>query len=424
MRIAHLSDLHYGAKTLEEADRCLAASIDRIAVLKVDAAVISGDATDHALDLHAPAAARLIAQVRRLADICPVLMLQGTYSHEPPGTLSVFRSVGGRHPIHVAERIGQVALTREQGWIASTSWCFDALPPGTKALFSCVPTVNKATVAATVGAADAGHAVGEQLGHLLEGFAPLHERARALGIPTIGVSHGTVFGCLSEHGVPMAGFDHEFTTGALFSAQAQAFMLGHIHQHQAWTRSGQAGEQVIAYAGSIGRFHYGEAVEKGFLLWDVQADAAHCALQATPARRTIDIVFEGRPDLEHLREVVAQQAVSGASVRVRWTVAEEDRDAVDREAIQRILGDAADTKLEGRIVPLVRTRAEGISRLARLEDKLDAWAKVAGVNAAPLRRCLEALLEATPEDIACRLLRQEDCAPGAAPAEAESAEID
>ena len=88
MRIAHFSDLHFGTRTLAEADRCFGAAIDRAAVLGVQAAVISGDTTDHALDLHAPASARLAAQLRRLADLCPVLMLQGTYSHEPPGTLA------------------------------------------------------------------------------------------------------------------------------------------------------------------------------------------------------------------------------------------------------------------------------------------------------------------------------------------------
>ena len=112
MRIAHFSDLHFGSRTLAEADRCFGAAIDRAAALGVDAAVISGDATDHALDLHAPAARRLVTQVRRLADHCPVLLLQGTYSHEPPGTLGIFRALGGRHPIHVAEGIGQVVLTR------------------------------------------------------------------------------------------------------------------------------------------------------------------------------------------------------------------------------------------------------------------------------------------------------------------------
>ncbi|MFP5474615.1 MAG: exonuclease SbcCD subunit D [Gammaproteobacteria bacterium] len=403
MRIAQFSDLHYGTKTLVEADRCFGAAIDRAVALGVQAAVISGDATDHALDLHAPAAARLVAQVRRLADHCPVLMLQGTYSHEPPGTLSVFRSIGGRHPIHIADRIQQVALTR-RGWVASAAWCFEALPPDAEVLISCLPTVNKAAVAAATGAVDAARSVGEQLARLLAGFAPLHRRARSLGLPTVGVSHGTVFGCLSEHGVPMAGFDHEFTTGALFAAEAQAFMLGHVHRHQSWKQQGLAGEQLIAYAGSIGRFHYGEEGEKGFLLWEVGAKSARCTLEPTPARQTMDIVFEGRPDLDALREAVARQNIAGASVRVRWTVAEEDRGAVDREAIQRILAGAAETKLEGRIVPLVRTRMAGISRMARMEDKLRAWALVSDINPEPLLACLAALGEAAPEDIAADLL--------------------
>ncbi|CAM3391795.1 metallophosphoesterase family protein [Paracidovorax anthurii] len=414
MRIAHFSDLHYGAKNLAEAERCFGAAIDRAAVLGVEAAVISGDATDHALDLHAPAAARLAAQVRRLADHCPVLLLQGTYSHEPPGTLNIFRSIGGRHAIHVADRIQQVALTREGRWVVSPEWCFPCLPSGAVAIFSCLPTVNKATVAATVGATQAAQAVGEQLAQLLAGFAPSHRLARAQGLPTIGVSHGTVFGCVTEHGVPMAGFDHEFTTGALFAAQAQAVMLGHIHRHQAWTQQGDAGVQAIAYAGSIGRFHHGEDGDKGFLLWEVEAEAAGCRLEATPARRTIDIVFEGRPDLDALRDAVARQDVAGASVRVRWTVPEEERCAVDRHAILRVLADAADTQLEGRIVPVTRARAEGISRLARMDDQLREWARITEVRAEPLLGCLAALAEASPEDIAARVLQQGVAAPDTA----------
>ena len=408
IRIAHFSDLHYGTKNLAEADRCFGAAIDRAIALGAEAAVISGDATDHGLDLHAPAAERLVAQVRRLADHCPVLMLQGTFSHEPPGTLAIFRLLGGRHPVHVASRIAQVALTAQDEWLASTSWCFDSLPAGARALITCIPTVNKAVVAATVGAAEAAQAVGEHLALLLRGYAPIHRAARRQGVPTIGVSHGTVFGCVSEHGVPMAGFDHEFTTGALFAAEAQAFMLGHIHQHQTWAQQGLAGAQLIGYAGSIGRFHYGEEGEKGFLLWEVGTDSACCTLEPTPARRTMDIVFEGRPDLDALREAVARQDIAGASVRVRWTVAEEDRGSVDRGAIQRILAGAAETKLEGRIVPVVRTRMAGISRMARMEDKLRAWAQVSEVNPEPLLRCLAALEEATPEDIAADLLRERD----------------
>lgn len=408
IRIAHFSDLHYGTKNLAEADRCFGAAIDRAIELGAEVAVVSGDATDHALDLHAPAAERLVAQVRRLADHCPVLLLQGTFSHEPPGTLAIFRLLGGRHPVHVADRIEQVALTAKRDWLASTNWCFDELPVGARALFSCVPTVNKAVVAATVGAADAAQAVGEHLAFLLRGYAPSHRAARLQGIPTIVVSHGTVFGCVSEHGVPMAGFDHEFTTGALFGAEAQAFMLGHIHRHQSWAVEGEAGRQCIAYPGAIGRFHYGEEGEKGFLLWEVDAAQARFTLEPTPARRTVDIVFEGKPDLDALRTAIAQHDVAGAFVRVRWTVADEDRHEVDRATILRLLEGAAETKLEGRIVPVVRTRAAGISQLANLADKVRVWAQVTEARVEPLIECLQALSSQGPETIAERVLRGQD----------------
>ncbi|MFY9329526.1 MAG: hypothetical protein WAO76_16135 [Georgfuchsia sp.] len=405
IRIAHFSDLHYGIKNLVEAERCFGAAIDRAIALGVEAAVLSGDATDHALDLHAPAAERLLAQVRRLAEHCPVLMLQGTFSHEPPGTLSIFRLLGGRYHVHVADRIEQVALTPKGQWIASTGWCFDAVPAGSRALFSCVPTVNKAVVAATVGAAEAAQAVGENLAVLLRGYAPINRVARSQGIPTIGISHGTVFGCVSEHGVPMAGFDHEFTTGALFGAEAQGFMLGHIHRHQAWEQEGPAGRQCIAYPGSISRFHYGEEGEKGFLLWEIESDQARFTLEPTPARRTVDIVFEGKPDLDTLRVVGAQQDLTGASVRVRWTIADEDRHEVDRAAIEQLLAGAAEIKLEGRIVPVVRTRAAGISQLANLADKVRVWAEVTEIKPESLLECLQTLSSQEPEAIAERALR-------------------
>lgn len=413
LRIAHFSDLHYGPRCLDEADHCFGAAVDMALAEDVDAAVLSGDATDHALDLHAPATARLAAQLRRLADRCPVLMLQGTFSHEPPGTLAVFGLLGGHYPIHVADRIGQVALTADRRWIASPGWRFDALPQGSLALFSCVPTVNKAAVAAAVGAGDAAVAVGEQLQAVLRGFAPGHRIARRRGMPAIGVSHGTVFGAVSEHGVPMAGFDHEFTTGALFAAEAQAFLLGHIHRQQAWEREGPAGRQRIAYAGSIGRFHYGEEGEKGWLLWEVDAQGASFRLMPTPARRTLELDFDGIPDLDAIARQVAVQGIAGTHVRVRWNVLEEDRHRVDRRAIEALLAGAAGVKLEGRIVPLQRRRAAGFTGLG-LPEKIRAWAEVVGIEATPLLECMAALEQAPLERVVAAVLDGHGTADGLA----------
>jgi len=115
-------------------------------------------------------------------------------------------------------------------------------------------------------------------------------------------------------------------------------------------------------------------------------------------------VFEGKPNLDTLRDAVAQQDVAGAFVRVRWTVADEDRHEVNHEAIQQALGAAAEVKLEGRIVPVVRTRAAGISQLVSLEQKITAWAQVTGVTAAPMLACLADLVGEQPSVIADRVL--------------------
>jgi exonuclease SbcD len=318
-------------------------------------------------------------------------MLQGTWSHEPPGTLSVFRELGGRHAVHVADRIGQVGLTAGGDWAVSPAWCFDALPEGLVALFSCLPSVNRAAVAAALGAADVAGGTGEHIEALLRGLAPKHAMARRRGLPTLLVSHGTVFGCTTEHGVPMAGFDHEFTTGSLFDAGAQAVLLGHIHRHQCWERDDGDGQRCIAYAGSIGRFHHGEAGNKGFLLWHVGPDSAACRLETTPARRTVDISFDGKPDLAALRAALVAQPVEGAWVRLRWSVPEEERNDVDRAAMRELLAGAAGVQFEGRVLPVVRVRSGGIGQAGAMRDKVAVWAGVVGARPEPLWSCLDDL---------------------------------
>lgn len=128
-------------------------------------------------------------------------------------------------------------------------------------------------------------------------------------------------------------------------------------------------------------------------------------------------MFEGRPDLDALRAAVTAQDVAGAFVRVRWSVADEDRHAVDRVAIEQVLEGAAETKLEGRIVPVVRTRAAGISQVATLAEKIRIWSQVTEVKPEPLLACLQLMSSHDPETIAERVLRRQNV-----PKERESAE--
>ncbi|UUZ66270.1 hypothetical protein LP417_35225 (plasmid) [Polaromonas sp. P1-6] len=98
LRVAQMSDLHYCATNIEEADRCFTAAVTGAIENKVHCALITGDSTDHAMDAHSPALVALAKQIQRLANHCPVLMLQGTFSHEPPGLLRMLSLVGAKHP--------------------------------------------------------------------------------------------------------------------------------------------------------------------------------------------------------------------------------------------------------------------------------------------------------------------------------------
>jgi DNA repair protein SbcD/Mre11 len=112
----------------------------------------------------------------------------------------------------------------------------------------------------------------------------------------------------------------------------------------------------------------------------------------TPARRMVHLEFAGLPDLQAIQ--AAAEAVKGAFVRVRWNVPQEDQASVDRDEITAALAGAAAVKLEGRIIPIVRTRAEGISLAVTLADKVSQWAAVTKVDASGLLERL-ALVEHT-----------------------------
>nr|WP_241991763.1 metallophosphatase family protein [Paraburkholderia sp. RAU2J] len=395
---------------MAESERCFSFAVGDAIASGAQVGVISGDSTDHRLDAHAPSLHALATQVHRLANAMPVLMLQGTFSHEPPGTLDNFALMGGAHQVHIADRVSQVALIDGRFWAsAGPVFSDDELGQfiGVKpeVVFTCLPTVNKGQLAASVGALAAGTELGDVLAAYLAAAGRVNTQLRAAGIATVGVSHGTVNGCTTEHGVVMAGFDHEFSLTALFEAECDGFMLGHIHKAQQWAREGR----LVAYPGSIGRFHYGEEGDKGYLSWNVQPGVATATLIATPSRQMVCVDFDGPPDMARLAEIAAD--ATDKFVRVRWQVDEEHRQGVDREAIKALFSGAAGLKVESRVLPVVRSRAQGISLETTVEGKLARWAELAAVDADPLQERLQLLVSGEVEAIAAGVLARIDSQP-------------
>lgn len=396
IKVAHMSDLHYSADNLEESDRCFAAAVSQAIESKVRCAIITGDSTDHALDAHQPAVRALARQVQRLADFCPVLMLQGTFSHEPPGFLRMLALVGSRYPITVAERVGSFGLRTDGKAI-------EAVRQNTQyaAVFHALPTLNKADLA-SMGEGSSEDAQGSArsvIVKVLESWAPVNRKLRSQGVPSMVLSHGTVFNSITEHGVPMAGADHELGLGSLFACEANGVALGHIHKQQEWSESTYGMAQLVAYAGSIGRFHHGEEGDKYWLEWELDATSTTMVKHPTPARRTVDLVFDGIPDLDFLR--ARARDCEGASVRVRYAVDEEQRQKVDRNAIRAILEAAGvkDVQIEGRTLIVQRQRAKGISSVG-LDQKLAMWCEATGTpDVSQLQSRLATLLNAEVEQI-------------------------
>lgn len=401
MQIAHMTDLHYSEKNLAEADVCFGFAVEEAIRRKVQAAVISGDSTDHRLDAHAPALLVLARRIKQLADHCPVLMLQGTFSHEPAGMLHMLALIGAKHPITIADRIDMIGLS-DGKWMQFDPSDIDKCEYDV--VFTCIPTVNKADLAMVVGAENAGEAMGDYLAALISSHAAINGVLRSRGIPTVLVSHGTVDGSMNENGVPMAGLDHEFTLGSLFSANTDAVMLGHIHKHQSWERDFNGVKQVIAYPGSIGRYHYGEIDEKYFLDWNVLPTGASFDAVVTPSRRMIEIEFTGAPDMAEIASVALQCA--GAYVRVRYEVDEEFAKTIDRNAIKEILSCAAEVKIEGSILTVQRQRCAGISRLPSVEERFAKWCELSNTPVDGLVDRLSLLQTMDPEKIAGQFARR------------------
>jgi exonuclease SbcD len=395
MKIMHASDLHYSAANLVEADRCFGFAVDKAIEQNVDLAIVSGDSTDHELSAHSPALRALAKRLQKLADHCPVFLLQGTFSHEPVGLLKFLEMIGAKHPIYVADKIGMIGLVGGE--------FVDYVPTGDldaeyDLVITAIPTVNKAELALAVGAENANVEMGNHLASLLASFGPANAALRRRGVPTVLVGHGTVDGSLNEHGVPMAGLDHEFSLGALFAANVNAGMLGHIHKQQQWERTHEGRVQRIAYAGSCGRFHYGEDGDKYVLEWTVTADTAHFIGHVTPSKRMIDIGFDGVPDLEQLAGIA--HLCKDSWVRVRYSVDEEFAKTIDRQAIKQILAVASEVRIEGEVLTIQRQRCAGISTLGSVTERFMRWCEFSSTPVDGLDDRLAALQTMAPEDIA------------------------
>ena len=349
MKIAHLADLHFSPKNLARVSPAMDEAITKAIAMGAELAVIAGDTFDSSMGIHEPAVMDFLTQIHRLADHMPVVVIQGTFSHDRPGSLDVLNRIG-RDNVHVFDIVTMDSLSLH----------------GRKVNIFVIPSINKAsTEVIALGGPRAwvAEAINSCRGSI--------EEDKSDGIPTIFLSHGTVNGSRTESNHAMISPDHEFSTETLFSSGASAIMLGHIHLHQHWENGNG---QVIAYAGSLARLVFGHTAPTGFLLWDVQPGSATFEFVPVHSPQMIDLDFSGAPDMAVIAAAAAS-AEAGVEVRLSWQVDEEFRHLADKAAIRAMFPTAAQVKLNEVINPIQRVRAQGIGGKRSLTDRLAVWAE-------------------------------------------------
>lgn len=371
MKIIHTADLHFTNKPqlLADITKCADFLISVADQDKPDVIVIAGDLYDEGVQLGSPASLEAIDFIYQCGMIAPVLVIRGTTSHDAEGSIEPLNKLRTTYPVYATDQIEQICLYR-----GADNPYFDIPRDNTLplAVFSCLPSVNKANVMSCCAGSsitDTGRETIDLVRDVLQSWGIINDQARGAGIPTILVGHGTITGSQLSTGQTMAGRDLEYTTGDLRLARCDLNVLGHIHKAQFWGN--------VFYSGSLTRLNYGESENKGFYLHEIAGDGSPVRSRfiETPARSMRTKRPEGLPTLETVADVQ-----DGELVRIVYEIAEEDVGKVDEQAIiaAALARGAIDVKIEKTVVPKVRVRAEGISREHTLLSKLQTWGDTTG----------------------------------------------
>jgi exonuclease SbcD len=405
MKIFHTADIHKKNQPHVLADiiKCCDFFVAQAIQEKPDLIIIAGDLFDEGVQLGSPASLAAIDFVYKCGNVAPTLLIRGTTSHDAEGSINTLHLLKTLYPVYVTDRIEQIAVK-----ISTLKNTIDFVPvegyepSATGVIISCLPSINKANLMASMSGSvtDTSRETIDLVRDVLQGWGVINKQAKDLGIPTILVGHGTVTGSRLSTGQTLAGKDLEYTTGDLQLAGCDLYCLGHIHKRQSWGN--------IFYSGSITRLNYGEQEEKGFYIHELSGNGnpVSSSFIETPARAMRTKRPEGLPGVE-----VVEDVQQGDLVRIVYEVAEADVGKVDEQAIidAAVAKGAAEVKIEKQIIPTVRVRAEGISRLGSLEEKLLKWGETTGTGiTAGIGEKLELLETGEPEQIIQKLYQEVD----------------
>jgi DNA repair exonuclease SbcCD nuclease subunit len=390
---AHIADVHFGSDEdlLKEVVACSGFAAEYVERVRPDFVMITGDLYDHRLLLDSAGSLTALAFVRRLAAVCPVLIIRGTDLHD----FDSLESLRGLPNVMVVSEARQVFFRKDAGFYDRKG---NERP---EAVFSCLPSPSKAFLVSLGATPDeAQDEVVNRVRSVLLEWGEANAAMREAGVITVLAGHGTISGAVTSTGRVMIGRDLEYGTRDLELAGADYVGFGHIHKAQkvgpAW------------YAGSLGRLDAGEQEEKGFLMVELEPGGrVEPGFIRTPARKYL-IIDLGK-DPENWKEEVRAIFQSGpldenTVVKVKTSLSETRASEITRKELEAVVGKAV--LFEKSVIPIQRTRAEGISTLTSAREKYLAWAETTGQSSDDLILAVVDMLDRPAEEVLVSVRRK------------------
>lgn len=328
---------------------------------------------------------QVVGLLQDAAHAFPVLILQGTPSHDVPGSLDILERIETKHRVVVSRHPEMLVLTPNDKGIPTLSHVQEYTDINSDEIaIATMPALTKSWLL-----------VGEALSGGIEATNTLlRDRAREilLGFAAqwkdwpcgkLLVYHGQVTGCEVSSGQRMYGGAIQLAVEDLLLSGADAVVMGDIHKAQEFAQ-GRA-----RYCGSPYYHDWGESDErKGFYVLERSEQGKWTwHWEESNARRMVTFQVDYCVDLDSetgwdIGEDFDAERARDAEVRFRVTVPESLSGKINLEMLRPWAdgNGAHSVAMDVNVIPDERVRSEAITRARTLREKVLAWGEAKGID--------------------------------------------
>ena len=374
--VAHSGDWHFAADTtnhltkLEKKLEFVRYFFDICRQREVNAITITGDIYDNRVVVGDGVFNELIKALRSAP--APVYAIQGTTTHDRPGSLEVLGAMDARNgfPIYVYREPSTFGLHMDEDMYHQP-----VLLPGHNnacAWMSALPTPETAYLAEKYDLqfTELGVKYQDMVTDILRGFGAAAEKS-----PHILLSHIEVKGSQSATGQILKSSE-AISVSSVLEADPDVVMLGHIHK----AKQPSLEQHNIFYSGSPYALNYGELDEKGFRIYTfdegqlVNVEFIPTPLSISRPVQRIDIKFDGG------QFNWSEQPAADVDIMVRIFAPRDRLDDTLEDEIRKACAEAHQVSIKKIPQSENRIRAPKILTTKTLTDEITEWAGVKNVE--------------------------------------------